>query len=159
MNTCAVGGHTVKLYDSIDEMPMANYHRFNKYIIFDSGLAPDANGVIGHLSRMNELLNAESYDKLRIELQNTYQAINFIMNDVSPVSMAFACMVYSIDGEEVTDLSDEALKLLSYRLNREKARVLRSKVEEFKKKLNLSLKAISKPRFRRARKRERQLAL
>lgn len=156
MNTCIVGGHKVELYNSIDEMPMANFHRFNKFIMFDSALAPDANGVIGHLSRMSELLNAEQYDKLKIELQNTYMSISYIMNDISPVSMAFACMVHSIDGAVVTDLSDEALKALSLKLNRESAKVLREKVEELKKKLTLSSKPTLRELFRRARGKERQ---
>lgn len=151
MNTCVVGGHRVELYNSIDEMPMINYHRFNKFMMFDSALAPDANGVIGHLSRMSELLNAEQYDKLRIELQNTYMSISYIMNDISPVSMAFACMVHSIDGAIVTDLSDEALKSLSFKLNRESVKVLRGKVEELKKKLTSSLKPTLMERFRGAR--------
>lgn len=154
MNTCSVGGHKVELYSSIDEMPMANYHKFNKYLMFESGLAPNANGVIGHLSRMSELLSAEEYDKLRLEIQNTYQAVSFIMEEMSPVSMAFACMVHKIDGELVTDLSDEAMKLLSYRLNRERAKVLRSMVEELKKKLTLNSKPTFLSRFRRVRKRK-----
>lgn len=154
MNTCSVGGHKVELYSSIDEMPMANYHKFNKYLMFESGLAPNANGVIGHLSRMGELLSAEEYDKLRLEIQNTYQAVSFIMEEMSPVSMAFACMVHKIDGELVTDLSDEAMKLLSYRLNRERAKVLRSKVEELKKKLTLNSKPTFLSRFREVRKRK-----
>lgn len=154
MNTCSVGGHKVELYSSIDEMPMANYHKFNKYLMFESGLAPNANGVIGHLSRMSELLSAEEYDKLRLEIQNTYQAVSFIMEEMSPISMAFACMVHKIDGELVTDLSDEAMKLLSYRLNRERAKVLRSNVEELKKKLTLNLKPTFLSRFKRVRKRK-----
>lgn len=154
MNTCVVGGHKVELYSSIDEMPMANYHKFNKYLMFESGLAPNANGVIGHLSRMSELLSAEEYDKLRLEIQNTYQAVSFIMEEMSPISMAFACMVYKIDGELVTDLSDEAMKLLSYRLNRERAKVLRSKVEELKKKLTLNSKPTFLSRFKRVRKKK-----
>lgn len=154
MNTCVVGGHKVELYSSIDEMPMANYHKFNKYLMFESGLAPNANGVIGHLSRMSELLSAEEYDKLRLEIQNTYQAVSFIMEEMSPISMAFACMVHKIDGELVTDLSDEAMKLLSYRLNRERAKVLRSKVEELKKKLTLNSKPTFLSRFKRVRKRK-----
>lgn len=155
MNTCSVGGYKVELYSSIDEMPMANYHKFNKYLMFESGLAPNANGVIGHLSRMNELLSAEEYDKLRLEIQNTYQAVSFIMEEMSPISMAFACMVHKIDGELVTDLSDEAMKLLSYRLNRERAKVLRSNVEELKKKLTLNSKPTFLSRFKRVRKRKR----
>lgn len=154
MNTCSVGGHKVELYSSIDEMPMANYHKFNKYLMFESGLAPNANGVIGHLSRMSELLSAEEYDKLRLEIQNTYQAVSFIMEEMSPISMAFACMVHKIDGELVTDLSDEAMKLLSYRLNRERAKVLRSNVEELKKKLTLNSKPTFLSRFKRVQKRK-----
>lgn len=154
MNTCSVGGYKVELYSSIDEMPMANYHKFNKYLMFESGLAPNANGVIGHLSRMNELLSAEEYDKLRLEIQNTYQAVSFIMEEMSPISMAFACMVHKIDGELVTDLSDEAMKLLSYRLNRERAKVLRLNVEELKKKLTLNSKPTFLSRFKRVRKRK-----
>ena len=157
MNTCTIGGHKVELYGSIDEMPMANYHKFNKFLMFESGLAPDANGVIGHLSKMNELLAAEEYDKLKSELQSTYQSIYFVMEELSPVSMAFACMVYSIDGERVLDLSDDCLKLLSYKLNRERAKVLKAKVEELKKKLTLSLKPTSPRLFKRARKSEPQL--
>lgn len=158
MNTCTIGGHKVELYGSIDEMPMANYHKFNKFLMFESGLAPDAHGVIGHLSKMNELLAAEEYDKLKTELQSTYQSIYFIMEELSPVSMAFACMVYSIDGERVLDLSDDSLKLLSYKLNRERAKVLKAKVEELKKKLTLSLKPTSPRLFKRARKSAPQLA-
>lgn len=156
MNTCIVGGHKVELYNSIDEMPMINYHRFNKFMMFDSALAPDANGVIGHLSRMSELLNAEQYDKLKVELQNTYMSISYIMNDISPVSMAFACMVHSIDGAVVMDLSDEALKSLSFKINRESAKVLREKVEELKKKLTSSSKPTLRELFRRVREKERQ---
>lgn len=151
MNTCIVGGHRLELYASIDEMPMANYHKFNKYLMFESGLAPDANGVIGHLSKMNELLAAGENEKLATELQSTYQSIYFIMEEMSPVSMAFACMIHTIDGKEVTDLSDEALKLLSYKLNRERAKVIRLKVEELKKKLNLNSRPILKRLFPRAR--------
>lgn len=157
MNTCIVGGHKVELYDSIDEMPMANYHKFNKYLMFESGLAPSATGVIGHLSRMSELLQAEEYEKLNLEIQNTYQAISFIMEEMSPVSMAFACMVHKIDGDVVSDLSDEAMKLLSYRLNRERAKVLRKKVDELKKKLTLSFKPTSQSLFKRVLKRKRHL--
>lgn len=156
MNTCVVGGHKVELYAGIDEMPMANYHKFNKYLMFESGLAPDASGVIGHLSRMNELILAGEYDKLRLELQNTYQAISYIMEEMSPTAMAFACIVHSIDGRVVTDLSDESLKAISYSMNRESFKVLKEKVLELKKKLTLSLKPTSKRRFTMPRRKERQ---
>jgi hypothetical protein len=33
-----------------------------------------------------------------------------IINEVNPESLAFACLIHSIDGVEVTDLSDENLK-------------------------------------------------
>lgn len=158
MNTCIVGGHQIELYSGIDEMPMANYHKFNKYIMFESGLAPDANGVIGHLSKMNELLMAKEYDKLGIELQSTYQSVHFIMNELSPVSMAFACMVRKIDGKEVNDLSDDAIRLLSYKLNRERAQVIREKVKEFKKKLNTNSKPTLRRLFKRAQKSEQPSA-
>lgn len=158
MNTCTIGGHKVELYGGIDEMPMANYHKFNKFLMFESGLAPDAHGVIGHLSKMNELLAAEEYDKLKVELQSMYQSIYFIMDELSPINMAFACMVYSIDGERMLDLSDDSLKLLSCKLNRERIGVIKEKVSELKKKLNTNLKPTSRMFFSRARKRKRLMS-
>lgn len=159
MNTLIVGGHKVEVYSSIDELPMANYHKFNKFLMFESGLAPNADGVIMHLSKMSELLQTEAYEKLQIELQSTYQAIAFIMNEMPTTSMAFACMIYSINGKPMKDLSDETLREVSLMLSREKIGVMRKHVEELKKKLTTNLPhTLSRP-FKRVLKRKRHLAL
>lgn len=159
MNTLIVGGHKVEVYSSIDELPMANYHKFNKFLMFESGLAPNADGVIMHLSKMSELLQTEAYEKLQIELQSTYQAIAFIMNEMPTTSMAFACMIYSINGKPMKDLSDETLREVSLMLSREKIGVMRKHVEELKKKTDYELAAYFKSAFQKSAKEKTALGL
>jgi hypothetical protein len=67
-------------------------------------------------------------DNLRVLIYN-------IINEVDPGSLAFACMVHSINGVEVTDLSDENLKKIVKELS-EKGLT----IETLKKKVKTSEK-------------------
>ena len=49
MKTISLANRTIKLYDSIDEMPIENFQRYNKYIIIDAGLGSDIDSVDEHI--------------------------------------------------------------------------------------------------------------
>lgn len=48
MKTVKINNHELKLYDNIDEMPIVNFQKYNKYIIVDSGLGSDIDSVDEH---------------------------------------------------------------------------------------------------------------
>lgn len=109
MKTVKINNHELKLYDSIDEMPIVNFQKYNKYIIVDSGLGSDIDSVDEHLVNLAKLIKSDK-DKAQQELQNLRQTMHLIVSGISPNYLAFAALIHSIDGKVVEDLSDENLK-------------------------------------------------
>lgn len=110
MKTIFIQGHEIKLYDSIDEMPVVNFQKFNKYLLIDSGLGSDVDSIDTHIVNAAKYINSGKKAEAVQELQNMRQAIAFVVNNISPKYLAFAALIYSIDGKKQKDLSDENLK-------------------------------------------------
>ena len=119
MKTVKINNHELKLYDSIDEMPIVNFQKYNKYIIVDSGLGSDIDSVDEHLVNLAKLIRSDK-DKAQQELQNLRQTMHLIVSGISPNYLAFAALIHSIDGKVVEDLSDENLKSIIEKLQKAK---------------------------------------
>ena len=119
MKTVKINNHELKLYDSIDEMPIVNFQKYNKYIIVDSGLGSDIDSVDEHLVNLAKLIKSDK-DKAQQELQNLRQTMHLIVSGISPNYLAFAALIHSIDGKVVEDLSDENLKSIIEKLQKAK---------------------------------------
>lgn len=154
MKTVKMGGKEVKLYDSIDEMPVTNFQKYNKYLLIDSGVGSDVDDIDGHITKLARLITADEKAKALQELQNMRQNIYMVNSMVSPRHMAFAALIHSVDGEKVDDLSDDGLKDLLERLRGAKRSQMVELLEGLKKKRIRSLKRIfrtSSPARRRKR--------
>lgn len=130
-----IGKHKVKLYDSIDDMPIINFQKYNKYILIDSGLGSDIDSVDSHLVNLAKLIRTDKA-KASQELQNLRQNMFMIVSNVSPKYLAFAALIHSIDGERVTDLSDNNLKAILDKLKETKHSVLIDFLNWLKKKVD-----------------------
>ena len=119
MKTVKINNHELKLYDSIDEMPIVNFQKYNKYIIVDSGLGSDIDSVDEHLVNLAKLIRSDK-DKAQQELQNLRQTMHLIVSGISPNYLAFAALIHSIDGKVVEDLSNENLKSIIEKLQKAK---------------------------------------
>jgi len=140
METKTLGGKKVKYYDSIDELPIVNYQRFNKYVLFSANVGNDINAVVKHHTNILKLIDFD-VNKAKLELSNTIQSLLFIENNINTDLMAFACLIYSIDDVVVTDYSDTNLKAIIESLNSEKIGFFNKLFEALKKKLNTELEA------------------
>lgn len=138
MKEIAIKGHILKLYDSIDEMPIMNFQKYNKYILIDSGLGSDIDSVDNHLVNLAKLIKTDKA-KASQELQNIRQTMHMIVSGISPKYLAFAALIHSIDGEVVTDLSDDNLKGLLSKLNKVKHSTIIDFIMKVKKKLDTEL--------------------
>lgn len=138
MKTITVKNHTVKLYDSIDEMPIVNFQKYNKLILIDSGLGSDIDSVDAHLVNLAKLIKTDR-TKASQELQNLRHNMHFIVSGISPKYLAFAALIHSIDDEKVTDLSDDNLKSLLNKLSEIKHSKLIKILNWLKKKLDAEL--------------------
>lgn len=106
------------LYDSIEEMPIQNFQKYNKYLLIDAGIGSDADDIDNHIVKLAKLIASDEKKKALQELQNMRQNIWMINNEISPKYMAFAALINSIDGKKVTDLSDDNLKNIIADINK-----------------------------------------
>ena len=102
----------MRVYDSIDEMPIVNFQKYNKYLLIDSGIGSDADDIDAHIVKIAKFIKANNNKKALQELQNMRQNMYMVNNEISPKYLAFAALIHSMDGKEVNDLSDDGLKKL-----------------------------------------------
>lgn len=110
MKSLIVNKKIVRVYDSIDEMPITNFQKYNKYLLIDSGIGSDVDDIDAHITRVAKFIKSSNNKKALQELQNMRQNMYMVNSEISPKYLAFAALIHSIDGKEVTDLSDDGLK-------------------------------------------------
>lgn len=103
-----IGKHKVKIYDSIDELPIIRFHKYNKYMLIDSGVGSDLEDADGRFVRAMKFIKSDPELAIK-ELQNLRQLLHLISETINPTHLAFATLVAEIDGEPRTDLSDTGL--------------------------------------------------
>lgn len=104
-----INGHTVEIYDSIDELPIRRFHKYNKYLLVDSGVGSDLNDITSKIGLIQYYIDKDP-PKAKIELENMRQAMYLVSQETNVRYLAFMALVKSIDEKEVTDISDENLK-------------------------------------------------
>ena len=112
MKRLHINNKTILVYDSIDEMPIVNFQKYNKFLLIDSGIGSDVDDIDAHIVKVAKYIKANDEKKALAELQNMRQSIYMVNSEISPKYLAFAALIHSIDGKEVTDLSDDGLKTL-----------------------------------------------
>lgn len=112
MKQMLINKKTICVYDSIDEMPIANFQKYNKYLMIDSGIGSDVDDIDAHITKIAKYIKSKDEKKALLELQNMRQSMYMVNSEISPKYLAFAALIHSIDGKEVTDLSDDGLKAL-----------------------------------------------
>lgn len=112
MKSLLINKKIVRVYDSIDEMPIINFQKYNKYLLIDSGIGSDADDIDAHIIKIAKFIKANNNKEALQELQNMRQNMYMVNSEISPKYLAFAALIHSIDGKEVNDLSDDGLKKL-----------------------------------------------
>lgn len=154
MKTISLANKTVKIYDSIDELPIERFQKYNKYVITDSGLGSDIESVDEHIVQIAKLIKSNDKKKAIQELQNMRQNMHMIISEVSPKYMAFAALVYSIDGKKVESISDTSLQELLQELRNVKHFNLVEILYSLKKKLSTELETYFPENFDSAKEKE-----
>lgn len=136
-----IAGHRVEFYDSIEELSIVRYQRFNKMLLVDSGVGSDISDFDSHVERVMTFLSKGKNDMAITELQNMRQNVYFVQENLSPGLLSFAALVKSIDGEQCNDLTDEGLQRTLAKLKSGKVGVLSALLRSAKKKIDEDLLA------------------
>lgn len=110
MKTIDIGKHKVEIYDSIDELPIKRFHKFNKYLLVDAGVGSDINDINEKISKIIRYIDKADKNNAKIELENLRQSMYLVTQEMNLKHLAFMVLVKSIDGKEITDLSDEGIR-------------------------------------------------
>ena len=146
MKTIKLGNREIKLYDSIDEMPIINFQKYNKFVLLDTGIGSDINSIDNHLVNLIKLIKSD-LNKANQEIQNLRQNMYMIVSEISPRYMAFAALIHSIDGKKLENLSDDYLKEVLEDIKAIKHSTVFEFLLSVKKKLNFELETFFPAEF------------
>ena len=110
MKRVIIGNSKVELFEAIDEMPITRYMEHNKYILIDSGIGSNLSDIDRNIDKAMSYVNAKDKENGLKQLMLLKQSLYFVMSGQDPSLMAFACLISSIDGNPVTDLSPDNLE-------------------------------------------------
>ena len=144
MKTIDTGKHVIKLYDSVDELPIGAYQRYNKFLLIDAGIGSSIDDFDAHIVKLAKLIGNNEREKAIQELHNMRQHLFMINSKVSPKYLAFAALVYSIDGKKIEAVSDDDYSELLTKIQEMPHSLLTKTLDWLKKKLQTSSKPTSR---------------
>lgn len=139
MKTLEIGKHKIEQYDSIEDLPMTRYQKFNKFLLIDAGLGSDVEHFAEHANRIAAFIRQDKKEDALKEVRNLTQCVQLVASEVSPAFLAFAALIKSIDGKPVDDLSETGLAKIAETISDIPAGVMFAKLSELKKKLEFEL--------------------
>lgn len=143
MKTIDTGKHVVKLYDSVDELPISAYQRYNKFLLIDAGIGSSVDDFDAHIVKLAKLIGTNEREKAAQELQNMRQNLYMINSKISPKYLAFAALIYSIDGKKIEAVSDDDYHELLTKIQEIPHGLLTKTLDWLKKKLPTNSKRTS----------------
>ena len=111
MKEIKLGGHKLEIYDSIEDLPITRFHKFNKMLLIDAGIGSDITDFDNHIERAIRFSKTKPEITIK-ELENLRQCVYLIQTELNPSHLAFCTLIKKVDGEEWTDITTEGLKKL-----------------------------------------------
>ena len=136
MVTAKIGKHTVEFYDTIEELPIVRFHKYQKLLLVDAGIGSDIAAFDQRIEKTRRFLMAGKPEQAQQELENMRQCVFLIQSGVNPKHRAFAALVTKIDGQDCTDIGDDALAAITEKLNDVPKSELTAQLEAVKKKID-----------------------
>ena len=110
MVTKKIDGHSIVFYDSSEDLPVTQFHRYSKHLLIEGGIGDTIQDIDRHISRVMNFLDDKK--KAYQELLNLRQCLYIVSTEQDVRHKATLCLVKSVDGEDWTDFSDEGLQRL-----------------------------------------------
>lgn len=136
MVTAKIGKHTVEYYDTIEELPVVRFHKYQKLLLVDAGVGATITDFDQRIEKARRFIVAGKPEQAQRELENLRQCVYLIQTGISPKHRAFAAFVTKIDGKECNDLSDDGLVAVTAMLNDAPESELTARLDAVKKKID-----------------------
>ena len=136
MVTTKIGKHVVEMYDTIDELPIVRFNKYQKLLLIDAGIGSDITGFDQRMEKVRRYLLEGKTDKAGQEIENVRQCFFFIQESINPQNMSLAALITKVDGQECSDISDDGLKRTLEKLQDASVKELTAQLDAVKKKID-----------------------
>ena len=136
MVTVKIGKHIVEMFDSIEELPIVRFHKYQKLLLVDSGIGSDISGFDQRIEKVRRHLMAGQPEKAQQELENLRQCVFLIQSEINPSHRAFAALVTNIDGESYDVVTDDTLAAITEKLKDVPVTEMAAQLDAVKKKID-----------------------
>lgn len=114
MRTVVFGGNIVEIYDSIENLPPSRESKMNYYALSEYGIGHDWKSIEDHLNGIVMAAHQaakypEKMPVLAQEVENLKLNYITMASQYNPKHLSWLCLVHSINGEPLTDLSETNL--------------------------------------------------
>lgn len=111
MKTERINGHEFEFYDSIDSLPINQFHLYSKYALVLSGIGDGIEGIDSHINKIASFIKEDPQRAVR-ELLNYRRNLYSVLMEEDYKHKANLCLVKSVDGEKWTDYTDSGISRL-----------------------------------------------
>ena len=80
MKTVLINNKKVELYDSIEDLPIIRFHKYNKMLLVDAGVGSDLADFDRHIEKAIRYAAGTKPDLAIAELQNLRQNVYFVQS-------------------------------------------------------------------------------
>lgn len=112
-----VGKYKLKMYESINELPVERYHMYNKMLMVDAGVGSTIESFDLHIEKVLRFMK-DKPDLAAKELENLRQNVYLLQERLSPRNLAFCALVAEVNGKPQDDITSEGLKRLAKKFDK-----------------------------------------
>lgn len=133
-----LGGHIFEFYDSIDTLPIKQFHLYTKYALVLSGIGDDLSAIDAHISKITSFIQNDQKRAIN-ELLNYRRCLFSIIMEQDYRHKANLCLVKMVDGKKWEDFTDDGINILYEMVTTEEERKVRKIEDELKARLDEEL--------------------
>lgn len=130
-----VGKYKLKMYESINELPVERYHMYNKMLMVDAGVGSTIESFDLHIEKVLRFMK-DKPDLAAKELENLRQNVYLLQERLSPRNLAFCALVAEVNGKPQDDITSGGLKRLAKKFDKVIQKDIDDILSDVKKKIS-----------------------
>lgn len=103
------GKHEIEIFDSIHNLPILRFQRFNKYQMQASEIGNTFNDYDQRTVKIAQFIQKKMFDEAIQELENRRQTVFNAYNEFTPIGKSFAILIKRINDVEYNDFTPDEL--------------------------------------------------
>ena len=87
-----LNGHDVVFYDSVEDLPVVQFHRYSKFLLVEGGIGDNINDIDRHISRILQFIRTD-IKKATQEILNLRQCLYVVATEQDIHNKATLCLI------------------------------------------------------------------